>query len=534
MHVTDAPQSGKGVLKTAAAEAKGLRVNSLALLRLGSIFVPVVASLVFAAWSYQSIMRDAEATARSQARLVSEYALRLVDTQMTMLKAVELQLALGLVEGVTDVELHQFLAALDGTQSASHGIAAISLEGRMVASSANFPVDVDVGERSYLKAARAGVDPYIDRIVLQPGREDAFIVSRRVVTPQLDGLVISALTITAIREFLLEIAGDDGDAASIIRDDGQLLVRSSPTESLTLPNDHPGRTGMERGSSGTYTTRSVADGQMRLYAFTKVSGLPIVAHFGVSTEATITAWLRQLSLVALLLFALGAAGYSVVLGVERNIAARTLRLMAGSERQKRREAEALAELRRTMMLELNHRVKNNLHLITTMIGIQMREKGMVDPVELNARIHAISEVHDLLYRSGDGAHADFGVFLREVCANAAILPPEHRIDVDCQIDDGVAIQADRVTPIALAAVELITNAVKYAFKGRENPRLFIRLRRGSEEIELLIADNGPGMPAETTRSSGLRMVHAFVRQANGKLEQFNDGGAHFRLVLPSD
>jgi two-component sensor histidine kinase len=533
MHATDAPQSGKGVLTT-AAEAKGLRVNSLALLRWGSIFVPVVASLVFAAWSYQSIMREAEATARSQARLVSEYALRLVDTQMTMLRAVELQLALGLIGDVGDLEMHQFLAALDGTQSASHGIAAISLEGRMVASSANFPVDVEMGQRDYLDAARAGVDPFIDRIVLQPGRQDAFIVSRRVETPQFDGLVISSLTITAIREFLLQIAGNQGNAAAIIRDDGQLLVRSSPIRSITLPLDHPGRIGMQRGPSGTYTTRSVADGRVRTYAFAKVSGLPIFAHFGVSTEATMKTWLRQVLLVSLLMIALGAAGYSAVLGAERNLATRTLRLRAASERQKRREAEALAELRRTMMLELNHRVKNNLHLITTMIGIQMREKGMVEPAELNARIHAISEVHDLLYRSGDGAHADFGVFLKEVCANAAILPPEHRIDVDCQVDEGVAIQADRVTPIALAAVELITNAVKYAFNGHDAPRLVIQLRRRNEEIELQIADNGPGMPAETTRSSGLRMVHAFVRQASGKLEQFNDGGAHFRIVLPAD
>lgn len=89
-------------------------------------------------------------------------------------------------------------------------------------------------------------------------------------------------------------------------------------------------------------------------------------------------------------------------------------------------------------------------------------------------------------------------------------------------------------PIALIAVETITNSLKHAFPDRSSGRIEITLRSEGDTAVLSIKDNGGGLPSEgeRTRSSGLRLIEALTRQVDGRLDIKVEGGTEFILEVP--
>jgi two-component sensor histidine kinase/CHASE1-domain containing sensor protein len=210
-----------------------------------------------------------------------------------------------------------------------------------------------------------------------------------------------------------------------------------------------------------------------------------------------------------------------------------------------RTAELTAALREREVLlqEIHHRVKNNLQVISSLMSMQVRKLGAssdrVALEECQTRVEAIALVHEQLYQSHDYANVPFSEYTRTLVGNVfrSMRVSPGSIELALAIDD-VAVPVDKAIPCGLLLNELITNALKHAFPGGRSGALQVELGRRGDQIRLVVADNGvglpPGLDVPGSRSLGLRLVNTLVRQLRGTLAVDGAGGARFELAFTAD
>lgn len=176
--------------------------------------------------------------------------------------------------------------------------------------------------------------------------------------------------------------------------------------------------------------------------------------------------------------------------------------------------------------EFDHRVKNNFTLVASLLDMQRRRAGEGETADaLQAalsRIESIARAHRHLYRGSGTApgSVDMASYLHELCsALSEALFLRGAITLDCH-SDHAAIPRDRAVSIGLVVNELVTNAVKHAFPGRDAGRISVRFEAAENGWRLTVSDNGAGM-SEAKRAKGreggmgTRLIDAFARQAHG-------------------
>jgi two-component sensor histidine kinase len=217
-------------------------------------------------------------------------------------------------------------------------------------------------------------------------------------------------------------------------------------------------------------------------------------------------------------------------------AANVLGMAIERERQDRSLKAALAH-QEVLLKEITHRVKNSLAIVASMLQLQASHAG--DPEltqqleEAANRVSAVARAHERIHRRDGPDEVDLGRYLEEVCLD---LNKIGHCTIHVEAPRNVPIATDRAIPIALIINELITNATKYAYEGREG-RIFVRLELTADDvIELGVRDEGIGLPAgfevRTATSLGMRIVQAFVRQLNAGLAAHRlDQGTEFVLSV---
>jgi two-component sensor histidine kinase len=151
-----------------------------------------------------------------------------------------------------------------------------------------------------------------------------------------------------------------------------------------------------------------------------------------------------------------------------------------------------------LMREIHHRVKNNLQIISSLLNMQQR--ALTDPAARTAlndtrqRITALAQIYRALYQGPDLKRVDLRPFLEELTALllAGDMSTGGPIRTEVHADP-LVIDPDRLAPLALFAVEAITNAQKHALAERGGTLTVDFFVRG-EEAELAIGDDGPGAP----------------------------------------
>lgn len=218
-----------------------------------------------------------------------------------------------------------------------------------------------------------------------------------------------------------------------------------------------------------------------------------------------------------------------------------------AERFRRAVRDASAERDRQIaerdlfLAEIEHRVKNNFALVASLLELQRRRAP--DPATRDAlgtalaRVDSIARAHRHLYRGGSTDRVDMRDYLTELCAALAeALSLRGAVTLRCEASPA-AMPRDRAVPIGLIVNELVTNAVKHAFDGREQGSIHVRFAPEGSGWRMVVADDGVGMPAETLaygRDGGLgqRMMDAFARQADGRLyAESGPGGTRYTLEL---
>lgn len=502
-----------------------------AALRAGSLLLPLLAALVWGLVSYRTAIDQTRRHAIENVAIVAQYVERLVQVQTVLHRAAVARVLNEPPAFLTSESLHVFLRDLEATQPGMYGLAVVSPDGRLLASSRNFPVKARFGARSYLAAIAAGQRLFIDRLTLQPMGVDAVIVASPLPDPAGGAAltIVSSIATEAVAGFLRGVTLNPYDAASITREDGLLLVRNFASEPMMLPQSAPFRAAIAFADHGTFTAVAASDQIERLYAYRKLEGLPLYAAFGTPTSAIMSDWLIKASGIWMIMVLVGLLIY---------LTQRRARLRLAQQfelevnRKRLQEAERLAEQRIRLMRETNHRVKNNLSLIVSLINMQMRGTSGIDGNDLKARIGAISRVHDLMYQAADGVHVDFAETLREIAGSPAIVPKEQGIDVICHAEPGIILGPETTTPLAIIAAELLTNAVKHAFRDRRQGTIRVTLTREGDAATMEVADDGVGLPAGVERRSGAAIVDALVHQIGGSIDRRSVRGAVMRVRFP--
>jgi two-component sensor histidine kinase len=193
------------------------------------------------------------------------------------------------------------------------------------------------------------------------------------------------------------------------------------------------------------------------------------------------------------------------------------------ERQRKESAlnAALAH-QQVLLKEINHRVKNSLQLVVTMLRLQPGNDPQVARLlqEASSRIMAIGRAHDRLYRSPQVEKIELGDYLSDICRDLNDIAPN--CDVQFESSGPLMFNTDRAIALALAVTELVANAAKHAYPNAERGSIWVRLSCGDDEVaRVSVRDEGVGLPSDFESDQGagfgMRVLQALASQARARL-----------------
>lgn len=210
--------------------------------------------------------------------------------------------------------------------------------------------------------------------------------------------------------------------------------------------------------------------------------------------------------------------------------------------KKEAELEITKSLREKEVLlkEVHHRVKNNLQVISSILNLQssyVKDHNTLEILrESQNRVKSMSFIHESLYRSKDFSQVNFSDYLNNLINNVVhtfLLPDK---DVMLMTDLGaVNLNLDQAIPCGLILNELLTNAMKYAFVGIENPTLEVKIQEENNSVSIWVIDNGVGLPKDfkidETDSLGLQLVQTLTDQLDGTLDMKTGDGTKYLLTF---
>lgn len=191
-----------------------------------------------------------------------------------------------------------------------------------------------------------------------------------------------------------------------------------------------------------------------------------------------------------------------------------------------------------LMIELQHRVKNNLGIISSLLSLEMPklQDESARAVFMNARtrILSMSGIYEQLYSSGNLESVNLAQYINDL-ASKLIKTYSIRNRNITLITNLAEIQLDlrRSVPLGLILNELITNVLKYAYPDGSGGNITIDLVRENEKVTLTLADDGVGLPEGFSINSadtmGLSLVKMLVSQIKGWL--YVDGKTGTRVSV---
>jgi len=192
-----------------------------------------------------------------------------------------------------------------------------------------------------------------------------------------------------------------------------------------------------------------------------------------------------------------------------------------------------------LLRELNHRVKNNLQMVSSMFSLQAGQlRGEPGSEALTAarhRIDALMLIHQKLYREDVDTTIQLEDYIKELTENL-VFGVDKKVDLKLDLSQA-NLYIDSAIPLGIIINELLTNSLKYA-TGSETLVLGISLKEVNGQLFLTMTDNGPGFPDDfdikKSRSLGMKLVLSLIRQLHGELKQSNLDGCWWEIILDKE
>lgn len=192
-----------------------------------------------------------------------------------------------------------------------------------------------------------------------------------------------------------------------------------------------------------------------------------------------------------------------------------------------------------LLKELHHRVKNNLQVIYSLINLQKRR---LETPELNQslsmvqnRIKTMSLVHQNLHENESFKEVNLASYIKTITEYllSLYLNEEKEISIQLNIDPSIEMPMDRSITIGLLMNEIISNSLKYAFKGRSAGIISIDIQRIQDGFQMKLSDDGLGfIPEEVqTKSLGMYLIKNLVKQIQGRYDIENFKGTTYIIFF---
>jgi two-component sensor histidine kinase len=214
--------------------------------------------------------------------------------------------------------------------------------------------------------------------------------------------------------------------------------------------------------------------------------------------------------------------------------------MAIEQQQYQRQLQAALERHQILLKEVNHRVKNSLQVVSSMLHLQANSVG--DPalserlMEASTRISAVGRAYNRLAYNADYENIDLVAYLREVIDD--LVTTVAPCKVQFHAPEEIQFAADRAILLALIMNELVLNAGKYAYPENTEGAISVRLDQADKNSILIsISDEGVGLPSDfdpaTSKRLGSRLVRAMAEQVGAQLTRLKPKrGTHYTLLVP--
>ena len=193
-----------------------------------------------------------------------------------------------------------------------------------------------------------------------------------------------------------------------------------------------------------------------------------------------------------------------------------------------------------LLKEVHHRVKNNMQIISSLLNLQidyLDDEDAVDVLkESQNRVKSLAMIHEKLYLSKDLTKINFADYIQSVISNLFYsynIKKDH-IKPVLKIKD-VNLNIETAIPCGLIITELISNCLKYAFPNQMNGKIIISLKPLEDKFELIITDNGIGLPENINinkiKTLGLLLVKSLTEQIDGTISINRKNGTQFKIIF---
>jgi two-component sensor histidine kinase len=191
-----------------------------------------------------------------------------------------------------------------------------------------------------------------------------------------------------------------------------------------------------------------------------------------------------------------------------------------------------------LLKEVHHRVKNNLHIVMSLLESQSAylDNNAVNEAIMNSqnRVQAIALIHQKLYNSQTITHIGMQDYIPELtdCLNNSINTADQHIVIRYDIEP-ILLDVSQAIPVGIILNEAVTNALKYAFPKRAKGEVAIFMSRKNNNAFLQIMDNGIGLPAnfnfQEVKSLGMNLIRGLTQQLKGSATIINNGGVQISI-----
>lgn len=193
-----------------------------------------------------------------------------------------------------------------------------------------------------------------------------------------------------------------------------------------------------------------------------------------------------------------------------------------------------------LLKEIHHRVKNNLQIISSLLNIQSRmaDDPKVEDLFLESinRVQSMSMIHEKMYRTENLKEIDVRQYIGELVealVEAYAIGAKVNTTIEVEVEQHFAV--DTLTPLGLIINELVSNSLKYAFVGREEGTLFLRMTQSEgDTFQLVLSDDGIGFDESDKREGGFgtELVEDLAGQLQGSIEKIEgEKGTTYRLTF---
>ena len=193
-----------------------------------------------------------------------------------------------------------------------------------------------------------------------------------------------------------------------------------------------------------------------------------------------------------------------------------------------------------LLREIHHRVKNNMQIISSLLNLQidyLNDEDAVDVLkESQNRVKSMAMIHEKLYLSTDLTKINFVDYIQSLISNLfySYNVKEDHIKPILKIED-VNLNIETAIPCGLIITELISNCLKYAFPNQMKGKIIISLKQVEDKFELIISDNGIGLPENINinkiKTLGILLVKSLTEQIDGKISIQRKNGTQFKITF---